>query len=53
MACMLKMTKVELEKITDPDKYIFTGKGMKGGNSYISKRYSNWNNEYCSDYDTD
>ena len=49
---MLKMTKVELEKISDPDKYIFIEKGMRGGISYINKRYSKANNEYCSDYDS-
>ena len=32
---MLKTTKVELEKISDPDKYIFIEKGMRGGISYI------------------
>ena len=26
---------------------------MKGGISYISKRYSKANNEYCSDYDSE
>ena len=34
------MTKVELEKINDPDKYMFFEQGMKGGVSYINKRYS-------------
>ena len=37
---MLKMTKVELEKISDPDKYMFFEQGMRGGFSYINKRYS-------------
>ena len=49
---MLKTTKVELEKISDPDKCIFIEKGMRGGISYINKRYSKANNEYCSDYDS-
>ena len=35
---MLKITKVELEKINDPDKYIFFEQGMRGGVSYINKR---------------
>ena len=35
----LKMTKVELEKISDPDKYMFFEQGMRGGVSYINKRY--------------
>ena len=34
------MTKVELEKINDPDKYMFFEQGMRGGVSYINKRYS-------------
>ena len=37
---MLKMTKVESEKISDPDKYMFYEQGMRGGVSYINKRYS-------------
>ena len=28
---MLKMTKIELEKISNPDKYIFVEKRMRGG----------------------
>ena len=37
---MLKMTKVELEKINDPNKYMFFEQGMRGGVSYINNRYS-------------
>ena len=37
---MLKMTGVALEKISDPDKYIFFEQGMRGGVSYTNKRYS-------------
>ena len=37
---MLKMTRVTLEKISDPDKYMFFEQGMRGGVSYINKRYS-------------
>ena len=37
---MLKKTKVELELIPDSDKSLFFEKGMRGGVSYISKRYS-------------
>ena len=48
---MLKMTEVELEKISDPDKYMFIEKGLRGGVSYINGRYSKVNNEYCQDYD--
>ena len=46
---MLKKTKVELGKTSDPDKYTFIEKGMRGGISYIDKKYSKANNEYCSD----
>ena len=48
---MLKMTKVELEKIIDPDTHLFIEKGMRGGISYVSKRYIKANNENCPDYD--
>ena len=48
---MLKMTKVKLEKISDPDKYIFVEQGMRGRVCYINKRYSKANSEYCQDYD--
>ena len=33
---MLKMTKVKLEKINDPDKDMFFEQGMRGGVSYIN-----------------
>ena len=45
------MTRIKLEKISDPDKYMFFEQGMRGGVSYINKRYSKANNEYCQDYD--
>ena len=35
---MLKMTGVTLEKISNPDKYMFVEQGMRGGVSYINKR---------------
>ena len=47
---MLKMTKVELEKISHPDNDMFFEQGMRGGVSYINKRCSKANNEYCKDY---
>ena len=37
---MFTMTKVELELISDADMYLFFEKGMRGGVSYISKRYN-------------
>ena len=35
---MLKMAKIELEKINDPDKYMFFEQEMTGGVGYINKR---------------
>ena len=37
---MLKMTGVRLEKIADIGMYLFIKKGLKGGISYIAKRYA-------------
>ena len=37
---MLKITGIQLEKINDIDIHLFLEKGMRGGVSYISKRYS-------------
>ena len=48
---MLKMTKVELEKISNPDIHLFIERGMRGGISCASKRHSEANNKYCPDYD--
>ena len=48
---MLNITKVELEKDSNPDIHLFIERGMKGGISYINKMYSKANNEYCPDYD--
>ena len=48
---MLKMTGVKLEKILDIDKYLFIEKGLRGGISYITKRYAKANNKYMNDYD--
>ena len=45
------MTGVKLEKISDNDKYSFIEKGLKGGISYIAKRYAKANNKYMNDYD--
>ena len=37
---MLKITGIQLEKINHTDVHLFLEKGMRGGISYISKRYS-------------
>ena len=48
---MFKMTKIKLELIQDPDMYIFFEKGIKGGISNISNRYSKVNNKYLKSYE--
>ena len=42
---ILKMRKVESQKISDPDKYIFSDQWLKGGVGYIIKKYYKVNNE--------
>ena len=49
---MLKMIGVKLEKISDIDQYFFIEKGLRGGISYIAKRYAKANNKYMRDYDS-
>ena len=46
---MLKMTSIKLEKISDIDKYLFIEKELRGGTSYIAKRYAKANNKYMND----
>ena len=46
----LKMTKLELELIPDPDMYIFFEKGTRDRISYISDRYSKANRKYLKSY---
>ena len=41
----------ELEFISDADMYLFFEKGMTGGVSYNSKRYSTASNKYLKSYD--
>ena len=48
---MLNMIKVKLEFISDPDMYIFFEKGMRGGVSYISSRFSKVNSKYLNSCD--
>ena len=52
---ILKMTKIKLEIITDPDMYIltciFSLKKARGGISYISNRYRKAKNKYMKSYD--
>ena len=44
-AC-LKMTGQSLELFTDPEPYLFSESGLRGGVSMISNRYASSNNPY-------
>ena len=44
------MTGVKLEKLSDIDKYLFAEKELRGGVSYIPKRYAKANNKYMKNY---
>ena len=48
---MLKITGVKLEKILHIDIYLFIEKRLRGGISYIAKRYSEANNKCMKEYD--
>ena len=47
---MLKMTGVKLENISDIDMYLFIEKGLRGGISYITKKYAKENSKYMKNY---
>ena len=48
---MLKMTGMRLKKVLDIDMYLFIEKGLRGGISYIAKRYNEANSKYMKNYD--
>ena len=48
---MLKITRIELELISDIDMRLFIENGMREVISYIAKRYSKSNNKYIRCYD--
>ena len=48
---MAKMTKIEFELTKDIGKHLFVQKQMKGGISYIARRYSKANNQYMKSND--
>ena len=48
---MLEMTEIELELVSDLGMYFFNEGRMRGGISYISKRFSKANNKYMQSYD--
>ena len=49
---MLKMSGVRLRLIDDIDIHLFIERGMRGGISYIAKRYCRANNEFVKRYDS-
>ena len=48
---VLKMTGVKLEKISNIDMYLFIEKRLRGGISYVAKRYAKANNKRIKNYD--
>ena len=48
---MFKMASIKLEKISEIDKHLFYKKELRGGVSYIAKRYAKACNKYTENYD--
>ena len=50
--CLLHHSNINLELITDIDKYLFVEKAKRGGICMITTKYAKANNKYMSDYNT-
>jgi hypothetical protein len=48
---MLKMTRIELELLTDPLMHDMIDKGIRGGMCFVSGKYARANNKYLEDFD--
>ena len=48
---MSKMNGLRLKKIVDIVMYLFIEKGLRGGISYVAKRYAKANNKCMKNYD--
>ena len=51
MSLKIFRIQTELELISDADMYLLFKKGIRGGVSYIPKRYSKANSKYLKSYD--
>ena len=49
---MLKVTKAEIETLTDLDMILMTEKGICGGLTQVTKKHAVANNKYLPNYDS-